>query len=85
MPTANYKPTSPGRRFMTSSTYEEVTKGKPEKSLTCAKPKSGGRNHYGRVTSFNTGGGNKTRYRIVDFKRKKDGIDAKVAAIEYDP
>ncbi|HTQ10484.1 MAG TPA: 50S ribosomal protein L2 [Fimbriimonadaceae bacterium] len=85
MPTVNYKPTSPGRRFMTSSTYEEVTKDKPEKSLIGAKPKSGGRNHYGRVTSFNRGGGNKTRYRIVDFKRKKDGIVAKVAAIEYDP
>ncbi len=70
---------------MISATYEEVTKSKPEKSLTAPKPKSGGRNHYGRITSFNRGGGNKQRYRIIDFKRKKDGIEAKVAAIEYDP
>lgn len=85
MPTVQYKPTSPGRRFQISSTYEEITKGKPEKSLTKAKPKSGGRNSYGRITSFNRGGGNKRRYRVIDFKRKKDGIQAKVAAIEYDP
>ena len=86
MPTVQYKPTSPGRRFMISSTYEEVTKSKPEKSLTSAKPKSGGRNHYGRVTSFNRGGGNKRLYRLIDFKRnQKDGMPAKVVAIEYDP
>ncbi|MCX7800876.1 MAG: 50S ribosomal protein L2 [Fimbriimonadales bacterium] len=85
MPTKQYKPTSPGRRFMITSTYEEVTKGKPEKSLLAAKPKSGGRNSYGRVTSFQRGGGNKRRYRIIDFKRQKDGVPAKVAAIEYDP
>lgn len=85
MATKQYKPTSPGRRFMITSTYAEVTKGKPEKSLTSAKPKSGGRNHTGRITSFNRGGGNKRRYRQVDFKRNKDGIEAKVAAIEYDP
>jgi large subunit ribosomal protein L2 len=70
---------------MISSTYEEVTKGKPEKSLTKGTKKSGGRNHTGRVTSFNRGGGNKRRYREVDFKRNKDGVKAKVAAIEYDP
>lgn len=70
---------------MITSSYAEVTKGKPEKKLTAPKNKSGGRNGTGRVTSFNRGGGNKTRYRIVDFKRDKDGIDAKVAAIEYDP
>ena len=70
---------------MITSTYAEVTKGKPEKSLTKSKPKSGGRNSYGRVTSVNVGGGNKQRYRVVDFKRNKDGIEAKVAAIEYDP
>jgi large subunit ribosomal protein L2 len=70
---------------MITSSYEEVTKGKPEKKLTAPISKSGGRNATGRVTSFNRGGGNKTRYRIVDFKRNKDGIDAKVAAIEYDP
>ena len=85
MATRQYKPTSPGRRFMITSTYEEVTKGKPEKTLLAAKPKSGGRNSYGRITSFNTGGGHKVRYRIVDFKRNKDGVKAKVAAIEYDP
>lgn len=85
MPTKKLKPTSPGRRHMIASTYEEVTKGKPEKSLTKAKPKSGGRNALGRVTSFNRGGGNKRRYRIIDFKRNKDSVVAKVAAIEYDP
>lgn len=70
---------------MIGSTYEEVTKGKPEKSLTVGKRKSGGRNGTGRITSFNRGGGNKTRYRAIDFKRDKDGYAAKVAAIEYDP
>ena len=85
MATKQYKPTSPGRRFMITSTYAEVTKSKPEKTLTSAKPKSGGRNATGRITSFNRGGGNKRRYRQVDFKRNKDGVEAKVAAIEYDP
>lgn len=79
------KPTSPGRRHQIVSTYEELTKGKPEKSLTKGIKKSGGRNHTGRVTSFNRGGGNRRRYRVIDFKRNKDGVDAKVAAIEYDP
>lgn len=85
MATKQYNPTSPGRRFMITSTYEEVTKGKPERKLTAAKSSSGGRNNKGRVTSFNTGGGHKQRYRIVDFKRNKDNVEAKVAAIEYDP
>ena len=85
MAVKQYKPTSPGRRFMIIATYDEVTKGKPEKKLIGAKKGSGGRNHTGRITSFNTGGGHKVRYRIVDFKRKKDGVIAKVAAIEYDP
>ncbi len=85
MPTRRYKPTSPGRRHMIGSTYEEITKGKPEKSLTKGKSKSGGRNANGRITSFNRGGGNKRAYRMIDFKRTKDGIEAKVAAIEYDP
>lgn len=70
---------------MIGATYSEVTKGKPEKTLTKSKSKSGGRNSYGRITSFNRGGGNKQRYRIVDFKRDKDNVAAKVAAIEYDP
>lgn len=85
MPIKQHKPTSPGRRFMASSTYSELTKSKPEKRLVAPKPKSGGRNDTGRTTSFNRGGGNKTRYRIVDFKRDKDAFAAKVAAIEYDP
>lgn len=79
------KPTSPGRRFMVIASYEEVTKGKPEKSLTRKLTKSGGRNHFGRMTMANRGGGNKRRYRVIDFKRQKDGVEAKVAAIEYDP
>lgn len=79
------KPTTPGQRHAIKATYAEITKGKPEKTLTVGKSKSGGRNSYGRITSFNVGGGNKTAYRIIDFKRNKDGIKAKVAAIEYDP
>lgn len=85
MPVKRMKPTSPGRRFMATSTYAEVTKSKPERKLTKSKPKSGGRNNKGRITSFNTGGGNRQRYRVVDFKRSKDEYPAKVAAIEYDP
>ena len=85
MPTKKMKPTSPGMRHAIKATYSEVTKGKPEKSLTVGLRKSGGRNHYGRITSVNVGGGNKQKYRIVDFKRNKDGVVAKVAAIEYDP
>src|SRR3954470_7394253 len=80
-----YKPTSPGRRFMTVSTFEEVTKTEPEKSLTAPLTKKGGRNNNGRITTRHQGGGHKRLYRIVDFKRRKDGIPAKVAAIEYDP
>jgi large subunit ribosomal protein L2 len=80
-----YKPTSPGRRFMSVSSFEEVTKSEPEKSLTAPLTKTGGRNVNGRVTTRHQGGGHKRRYRIIDFKRRKDGIPAKVAAIEYDP
>jgi large subunit ribosomal protein L2 len=79
------KPTSAGRRFQTSSDFSEVTKSTPEKSLLAKKSKTGGRNVHGRVTSRHIGGGHKQRYRIVDFKRTKDGVTAKVAAIEYDP
>jgi large subunit ribosomal protein L2 len=85
MPIRRYKPTSPGRRFMSVSTFEEVTKSEPEKSLTAPLKKTGGRNVYGRITTRHQGGGHKRRYRIVDFKRRKDGVPAKVAAIEYDP
>src|SRR6266545_2680751 len=80
-----YKPTSPGRRFMTVSTFEEVTKSKPDKALTTKLSKKGGRNNNGRITTRHQGGGHKRRYRVIDFKRLKDGVPAKVAAIEYDP
>ena len=79
------KPTSPGRRFQTSSDFSEITKTTPEKSLLVKKSKTGGRNSYGRKTSRHRGGGHKQQYRLVDFKRVKDGVPAKVAAIEYDP
>lgn len=80
-----YKPTSPARRHMTVSTFEEITKKKPEKSLLLPNKKSGGRNSYGRITVRFRGGGTKQKYRIIDFKRDKDNIPAKVASIEYDP
>src|ERR671930_436582 len=80
-----YKPTSAGRRFMTVSSFDEVTKTKPEKSLTAKLAKKGGRNNQGRITTRHQGGGHKRRYRVIDFKRTKDGVPAKVAAIEYDP
>lgn len=79
------KPTSPGRRFQAFSTFEEITSTAPEKSLLKALRKSGGRNNNGRVTSRHRGGGHKRHYRIIDFKRDKAGIPAKVATIEYDP
>ena len=79
------KPTSPGRRFQTYATFEEVTKKKPERALVEILKKSGGRNNNGRITSRRRGGGHKRYYRIIDFKRNKDGIPAKVSAIEYDP
>src|SRR4051795_10446583 len=85
MPIRKRKPTSPGRRFQTSSDFSEITKTTPEKRLTKPKPKTGGRNSYGRMTSRHRGGGHKQRYRVIDFRRIKDGVPAKVAAIEYDP
>lgn len=85
MPVRRLKPTSPGRRHMIASTYSEITKKSPEKSLTVGLKKSGGVNSYGRRTSFNKAGGNKRRYRIIDFKRQKDNMDATVVGIEYDP
>src|SRR6266545_8320485 len=81
----NYKPTSPGRRGASGADFVEVTKSTPEKSLLGPTPKSGGRNVHGRITSRHRGGGHKRRYRIIDFRRNKDGVPAKVAAIEYDP
>jgi large subunit ribosomal protein L2 len=85
MPIKKYKPTSPGRRFATYADNAEVTKTEPEKSLVEGLKKSGGRNARGRITSRHRGGGAKRKYRKIDFKRRKDGIPARVAAIEYDP
>ncbi|MBP7110359.1 MAG: 50S ribosomal protein L2 [Firmicutes bacterium] len=80
-----YKPTSPGRRQMSVSTFEEITASKPEKSLTVSLRKSGGRNNMGRITSRFRGGGAKRTYRLIDFKRDKAGVPGKVASVEYDP
>ena len=80
-----YKPTSPARRFTSVLTYEEITKKQPERSLTEYLQKNAGRNKQGKITVRHQGGGNKRKYRIIDFKRDKDSIPAKVAAIEYDP
>ena len=80
-----FKPTSPGIRQMTVSTFEEITKKEPEKSLTVTLTKNSGRNAHGRITVRHRGGGAKRKYRIIDFKRNKDGIPGKVASIEYDP
>ena len=79
------KPISPGRRFQTYSTFEEITRTTPEKKLLRKVKKTGGRNVYGRITCRHRGGGHKRHYRIIDFKRDKVGIPAKVASIEYDP
>jgi large subunit ribosomal protein L2 len=80
-----YKPTTPGRRGAGVSDFSELTRKKPEKSLTRPRPQKAGRNAYGRITTRHQGGGHKRRYRVVDFRREKDGIQAKVASIEYDP
>jgi large subunit ribosomal protein L2 len=80
-----YKPTSPGRRFQTVPAFDEITSSTPEKSLTLPLKKTGGRNSYGRITSRHIGGGHKRKLRIIDFKREKLDIPAKVATIEYDP
>ncbi len=81
----SYKPTSAGRRHQTCSTFEEITSVKPEKSLLATLKKTGGRNSFGRITSRHIGGGHKKKYRIIDFRRDKRGIPAKVTSIEYDP
>jgi large subunit ribosomal protein L2 len=85
MPLRKRKPTSAGRRFQSSSDFSEITTDRPEKSLLQPKPNTGGRNSYGRKTARHKGGGHKQQYRVVDFRRNKDGIPAKVATIEYDP
>ena len=85
MPVKTFKPTTPGRRGMTVASFVEITKTEPEKSLLRPLNKKGGRNHNGRITSRWIGGGHKRQYRLIDFKRDKDGVAAKVASIEYDP
>lgn len=85
MAVKKYKPTSPGRRFQSVSSFEEITATRPEPSLIVSLKKTGGRNNQGRITSRRRGGGHKRYYRIIDFKRDKDGVPAKVATIEYDP
>ncbi len=80
-----YKPTSPARRFMSVNAFAEITKKKPEKALVASKKKHAGRNHHGKITVRHQGGGNRVKYRIIDFKRDKLQVPAKVAAIEYDP
>ena len=85
MAVKRYKPTSPARRFMTVSAYTELSGDKPERSLLHDKRKSGGRNNQGKITVRHIGGGNRIKYRIIDFKRNKDGIPATVKSIQYDP
>ena len=85
MAVKKFSPTTPARRYMTVSTFEDITKKEPEKSLLQPLKKKGGRNSYGRITVRHQGGGAKQKYRVIDFKRDKDGIKAKVVAIEYDP
>ena len=85
MAVKHLKPTSAGRRWQTISDYAEITRSTPEKSLLEALPKKAGRNNSGHITVRHQGGGNKRRYRRIDFKRNKDGVPAKVAHIEYDP
>jgi large subunit ribosomal protein L2 len=85
VPIKKYKPTSPARRNMSVSTFEEITTSKPEKSLLAPLSKKAGRNNQGKITTRHQGGGHKRQYRIIDFKRNKDGIPGRVATVEYDP
>ena len=85
MPIKKYKPTSPARRAMSVSTFEEITTSTPEKSLLAPLSKNAGRNNQGKITTRHHGGGHKRKYRVIDFKRNKDGIQGRVATIEYDP
>src|SRR6186997_653764 len=80
-----FRPFTPANRFKALPSFEEITKNKPEKSLTETKSKTGGRNNNGRITTRHIGGGHKQKYRIIDFKRSKRGVEAEVKAIEYDP
>jgi len=85
MAVRKHKPTSPGRRFLVSSDYSDLTRREPEKGLTVGRRRTGGRNNKGRITAYHRGPGSKRLYRVIDFKRDKDAIPAKVAHIEYDP
>src|SRR5436190_6363573 len=85
MPVKTFRPLTPSTRYITIASYDEITKTKPEKSLVETRKKSGGRNHYGRMTARGIGGGHKQKIRLVDFKRNKHGVEATVSAIEYDP
>ena len=85
MPQRKRKPTSPGRRFQTVADFSDITRTRPERSLVEKQTSTGGRNNYGRKTARHRGGGHKQRYRVIDFRRDKDGVPAKVAALEYDP
>lgn len=85
MPVKSYNPTSPARRNMSVADFSQLTKKKPEKKLTATKSKSGGRNSYGRITVRHIGGGNRRKIRLIDWKRNKDNVPAKVEALEYDP
>lgn len=85
MPVKTFRPLTPSRRYVTVASFEEVTKSRPEKNLVTRRVKTGGRNVYGRITARAIGGGHKQKIRLVDFKRNKHGIEAKVTAIEYDP
>src|SRR5580693_5852066 len=85
MPVKVFRPLTPSTRYITIASYDDITKSKPEKSLVYTRKKTGGRNHYGRITSRGIGRGNKQKIRNVDFKRTKHGIEATVTSIEYDP
>src|ERR1700735_1908323 len=85
MPVKHFRPLTPSTRYMTIAYFSDITKTTPEKSLVVTRKKSGGRNHYGRVTARGIGGGHKQKIRLVDFKRNKHGVQETVSAIEYDP
>src|SRR5438046_7947967 len=85
MPVKHFRPLTPSTRYITIADFSDITKTTPEKSLVVIRKKTGGRNHYGRVTARGIGGGHKQKLRLVDFKRQKHGVEATVAAIEYDP
>src|SRR5215475_2108182 len=85
MPVQTFRPLTPSTRYISYADYSDITKKKPEKGLIEIRKKTGGRNHYGRVTARGIGGGHKQKIRLVDFKRPKHGVEATVAAIEYDP